>query len=117
MECYDQVKQRNYWFNSKTGESAWSRPAAANTTGANGALSGAAAQRAESQFATGQRLFKQNRYEEAIDAFTNALEGGHPDKGKVFSFRGVCVCVCVCVCVSLYPLVVAICPYHTEMSS
>jgi tetratricopeptide (TPR) repeat protein len=90
MECYDQAKQRNYWFNKKTGESAWSRPAAATGGGGGGAPNAAAAaQRAESQFATGQRLFKQIRYEDAIEAFTTALDGGHPDKGKVFSFRGV----------------------------
>lgn len=88
MECYDQAKQRNYWFNKKTGESAWSRPAAA-TGGGGTPSSAAAAQRAESQFATGQRLFKQNRYEEAIEAFTSALASGHAEKGKVFSFRGV----------------------------
>lgn len=90
MECYDQAKQRSYWFNKKTGESAWSRPAAATALASSGSSSSAAAaQRAESQFSTGQRLFKQNLYEEAASAFTKALEGGHSDKGKVFSWRGV----------------------------
>ena len=87
MECFDAAKQRNYWFNKKTGESAWSKPAAADTP-TNTPASSAASQRAESQFTTGQRLFKQNLYKEAIEAFTKALDG-HPDTHKVYSWRGV----------------------------
>jgi hypothetical protein len=90
MACYDQAQQRRYWVNKQTGASAWSRPAAATALASSGSSSSAAAaQRAESQFSTGQRLFTQNLYEEAASADTTALEGGHSDKGKVFSWRGV----------------------------
>ena len=82
MECYDDVRKRNYWFNKKTGESAWTRPSSAGSASAS-------TQMAESDFVAGQRHFKNQMHSEAVLSFTKAIEARHPDRKKVFSWRGV----------------------------